>query len=280
MSPRNSLFAGLLAALTLAPLSGSALAVVALPGTSTASTDITLNFTLDSVAFASGPNTGTLADAFSDYEYDPYGYWESFSSVLTNTGAGSTSATASMTSGGVPPEPDNSFAFSPTDTISIQIGAESTAMGAGADHWIASTGQSTVYFQSYSDSDLLITFNYDWMRNMTLTNDVDGNHAVSFLDGFFRTDGDAGTTSELFIDGNGGFNIGNSTASTFPYSDNGSGQLTFVLGAGNYVSMTFGAELGASAEIAAVPEAETWAMMLAGLGILGVVASRRSSRAS
>lgn len=275
MTARNAIPAALLAAALFAGAPASSVAAI-----STAEMDFTLDITFGDATFVTGPRAGSDAEGGTDFEYDRSGYWETFAEPVANVGTGAMSGSGSMTSGGVPPYGDGSFDYSLNDTISIGLSAMASATSPGSDKWIASTGRAGISFQSYSDEDVLITFIYDWSRNASLTNDVAGNRAISFLDIYLETDGDPGFSRQLVVDGNDGYNIGYHQAGTFPLADGGSGQISFLLSSGDYVYMTVGAELGANAEILAVPEPQTWAMLLAGLGLVGWSAARRQRTAA
>lgn len=116
-----------------------------------------------------------------------------------------------------------------------------------------------------------------------------------FLDTYaFTLDAPATVTGSIFANNFATFNIVAFSVSvqsgvppgTIAGPDVTPGVFSFDLPAGSYGFQVFGAATGASGgiysgviqAISAVPEPETYAMMLAGLGIVGFVAARRRSQ--
>lgn len=273
---RHHLLASLLAASAIIGLSPTAQAA-----TSNVSTVLDLNIDFVGATFLGGPNIGGQATVFDDFDVDPDGYWITFAGNFINTGTGTTSSNGSMTSGGVPPDANDEFAYFPNDSIVMHLMADASATGAGSNYLGNVEGEAVIGFQNYGSHDLSLTFGFNWMRNITAANDIAGSHAVGLLDATASAERNTGSIETFqFIDGNAGYNIGTSVTAPFNFDDGDTGVITLTLPANEYVAVTFNATLGAWAQVSAVPEADTWAMMLAGLGLLGAIGRRRLNAAA
>ncbi|MET0068320.1 MAG: VPLPA-CTERM sorting domain-containing protein [Candidatus Thiodiazotropha sp.] len=249
------------------------------------SSDFTLSWTLSSVQFANN----TSVDYTSDLELDTEGYSNLNHQQLWGAGTGSTSGFGSVQSDGTPAAgPYGMFPFSTGTSVDTNLNASASASGTGSSYDGETLGSTEFSVQSYSEEQLFFTFDYNWSRDVTLSNSVDGERSTAFLDVVAQLngtdqDGNDFLLTDHLIDGNTadfnhGANIGSSLLTDWNYTDSGSGSLVLTLLPYAYGLISFDATVGARAEVNPVPlPAAAWLFGSGLLALLGVTGRRKSS---
>ncbi|MES9969233.1 MAG: VPLPA-CTERM sorting domain-containing protein [Candidatus Thiodiazotropha sp.] len=184
-----------------------------------------------------------------------------------------------MTSDGVPPDALGTYPFATGTPLTLNLSSSATATGAGSVFSGESTGLIELYAEMYSEYDILLNFAYDWARDYTLTNTVDGDHTHTFINATAELWNDSNSgfdpdDSVQFIDGGtstNGSNIGNISPFEISNSDSGSGVFALLLSAGEFATISITADIASRAETSPIPlPATAWLFVTGLLGLAGL----------